>query len=620
MGRYDPAQFTKDGKFFVWVSSSGYRNIQVWSLDEKKIIQTFPLTGYTILLTGDSPAINSDIYFITDTTGKVKSTFRQYDWTEVDIRVLDSHRKLRVIGHWNIADIGRRLIAPDGKGIAYRKPDGIYFRSLDESSMGPERLLVPLKDTKTGLCGLAFHPNGKFIAICQNTDTRIYSLDPPAKTPIRVVPAAGSIYFDKQGRYMAIDTGEKAQIWDLFTPEEVEPITFQHAFSEGVNAQIAFDHRGRWLVIPWASSIEFYPLMKMPYLFRNDGAGSSYIRFMPDGNHIVDGFDDAGLRVLSVPGEAKPESRSVWKSDYGFGYSIFFDIDPSGRHAFASTNRALKDEPYFVSLEDGKTVSLKNQFPGRANHSISFSPDGKFAATACLHEGFLGVVIWNVQTGDATVLEPSKGKASYCVKYAPDGSLFSGDASGNLYHWNLKDHSSKLWKIGEGIVSSIAITRDGRYVAAIALKQKTWGEGPSGTSDFMMIDLKTNRIHRILTHGNRLFRVVLDPSGTRIVTGDMDGTVRVGPVTGEEPHLLFGHDNLVGDVAVDPKGKWIASTEMNKSVVRLWPMPQGQPLQTLSHDDFLNYVEKLTNMRVVADKSSSSGYRVEAAPFSGWQQ
>ena len=33
----------------------------------------------------------------------------------------------------------------------------------------------------------------------------------------------------------------------------------------------------------------------------------------------------------------------------------------------------------------------------------------------------------------------------------------------------------------------------------------------------------------------------LSPSGRVIVTGDVDGVVRVGPVTGEEPHLLLGH-------------------------------------------------------------------------------
>jgi WD40 repeat protein len=84
------------------------------------------------------------------------------------------------------------------------------------------------------------------------------------------------------------------------------------------------------------------------------------------------------------------------------------------------------------------------------------------------------------------------------------------------------------------------------------------------------------------------------------------------------PHVLIGHENQVGGVAVDPTGKWIASTELNKPVVRLWPMPEGQPLQTLPHDELMNRLSKLTNVRVVADKNSSTGYRVEFTPFPGW--
>ena len=230
----------------------------------------------------------------------------------------------------------------------------------------------------------------------------------------------------------------------------------------------------------------------------------------------------------------------------------------------------------------------------------------------------LGIEIWNLQTGDVRVIKGSKGTGSLCVKYAPDGSLFSGDASGNLYQWNSKDDSSKVWRIGKGIVTSIAISKDGRSVAAISLSTKEWNDMPEATTEFVLLDLKENKTDRIESHGNRLFRVTFDPSGTRIVTGDMDGVVRVGAISGETPHLLLGHQTQVGDVAVDPTGRWIASTEFFKGVVRLWPMPKAEPLQTLPHEKLMNRLRQLTNVRVVADKNSSTGYRVEFSPFPGW--
>src|SRR5262249_41532944 len=148
------------------------------------------------------------------------------------------------------------------------------------------------------------------------------------------------------------------------------------------------------------------------------------------------------------------------------------------------------------------------------------------------------------------------------------------------------------------------------YVAAIALSAKEWSNVPSATSEFALLDVASDKLERIDSHGNRLFRVAFDSSGEKMVTGDIDGFIRVGPITGGTPHLLIGHQNHVADVAVDPSGKWIASTELNKPVVRLWPMPEGSPLQTLPHQELLDRLRKLTNIRVVVDKNSSTGYRV----------
>src|SRR5262249_44238925 len=103
-------------------------------------------------------------------------------------------------------------------------------------------------------------------------------------------------------------------------------------------------------------------------------------------------------------------------------------------------------------------------------------------------------------------------------------------------------------------------------------------------------------------------------------SGDLDGVVRVGPITGGAPHLLFGHQNQIGDVTVDPTGKWIASTQMDKPIVRLWPMPQGTPLQALSHEDLIKRLSNLTNTRVIADKTAAAGYRIEITAFPGWAE
>jgi len=112
--------------------------------------------------------------------------------------------------------------------------------------------------------------------------------------------------------------------------------------------------------------------------------------------------------------------------------------------------------------------------------------------------------------------------------------------------------------------------------------------------------------------------VALDPTGTIAVTGDLDGVVRVGPITGEEPHLLFGHEHQISSVAVSPDGRWIASASQD-GTIRLWPMPDGTPFHVLPYEEILERLRGFTNLRVVADEGSDTGYRVEIGPFPGWK-
>ena len=105
-----------------------------------------------------------------------------------------------------------------------------------------------------------------------------------------------------------------------------------------------------------------------------------------------------------------------------------------------------------------------------------------------------------------------------------------------------------------------------------------------------------------------------------IATGDRDGEVRIGLADGGEPHLFLGHEGLVQTVAIDPQGRWIASGGQDKTI-RLWPMPDlsKPPLHTLPHDELIAKLKTLTNLRVVRDEESATGWKLTHDPFPGWE-
>jgi WD40 repeat protein len=104
----------------------------------------------------------------------------------------------------------------------------------------------------------------------------------------------------------------------------------------------------------------------------------------------------------------------------------------------------------------------------------------------------------------------------------------------------------------------------------------------------------------------------------------MDGEIRVGSVFGgSEPHLLLGHEGVANLTAVSPDGKWVASY-FAEGTVRLWPLPDltKPPLHTLPYKELMAKLKALTNLRVLPDEESHTGYTFEPdfTAYRGWAE
>ncbi len=330
-------------------------------------------------------------------------------------------------------------------------------------------------------------------------------------------------------------------------------------------------------------------------------------------------YSGGQLRAWPLQGQNGGAHRVLAEQrDLGF-YAARIAVDPTGRRVAVDSQHGYV---YVADLAGGPTREFEcsQRIEGEyGNYTTAFSPSGRLLAAVknVADTPETSIQIWDLETGSSRVIGPV-GSETTDLDFVEEHLLVWVGV--NLAREVLEE---RVLNLDDGTVEirSEGEVEFGRIVSpggTMMLRANLIGRGQFEAS---MVDNRTGESRPITSHGDGFIAAAFHPSEKWLVTGGFaDGVVRVGPVTGEEPHLLYGHDGRIWGVAVSPDGRWIASAG-DDATVRMWPMPDlsKPPLHTLPHDELIAKLKTLTNLRAVRDEESSTGWTIEVGPFPGWE-
>ncbi len=522
---------------------------------------------------------------------------------------------LTVIGH--IVDLD---INPAGEWIAYILGDDehhVYLKSLLDPRAPPRR--VHASDKR--LSQVKLHPELEWIAVRteESHDITVWPLDEDATVPLRSIDGHNLRFFNDPQGTRIIEFGKRdgnpiAFIHDLGSPVGAEPpVIRSRSRGEVLSARRRGLHpSGRWLAAANIGAAILWPLPEDPPLvLPGTGHLTNDLAFTMDGKSLV--IPSAGgVRVQPIEGGGTAHHLL----DDGWYANVA--MDPRGQ--FAVLSRVHDPTAAVICpLEGSEPTRLELDRPMSAN-LLAYDPARELVAVGSFESAAEDKVIgvWDLHDGSMHVLGPTEDAGDAYegsingLEFLPDGNLLSASRGGGVRRWNLEDGSSEVLLAGR--IWTFRVTPDGR-TAVVAFGDSL------GDIRHVILDLATNEVRPLEGFQGRCRGLEFSPRGDVLAYSTDSGEIQIGRLSGGVFHYFFGHETLVVGLAFSPDGSRLAAVDDHGIALRVWRMPDmtKPPFLALPYEELMAKLDSFTNLRVVRDENSPTGWKQEIGPFQGWE-
>ena len=469
-------------------------SLGIWSVPEGKLLRKLRLDGTTLFhFSGDGRRI------ITATT-----LFPERPIVETVIHAwpLDGGEP-ELLARFQRVNVSRLTFAgldPESTMLAWC--DGEVLRvALREKGVLRPRPTASLKHSAP-LSWATFDPSGKRLATSDFDGTvRLWSLasDPPSLLNARNAGHGWhELRFDATGELLASSVGS---VWDLAVPSEYEPLRLLGKF---FGFGVSFDPSGNWIATGDGERAALWPISRdFPQVIRQHEAGVSGLAFAPDGSFLVSSSGDGSVRTWPLPDRPEHPAR-IWLEKKGPGAMPHtLAMDPGGgRFAVVANNTG---EVIVVPFDGSPSRNLASGFTDVVS-DVAIDGTGRFvAAGSGMYYKMQAVVrVWDLETGEARILDAGDGKQIGWLVFTSSGDLLV--TSGETQRlWNLENQKSRAVPAGL-YAERLVLHPDGEQVLLLS-------EGA-----LRVARLSGEASRPLETHGNSVTRMVFDRTGTAVIS------------------------------------------------------------------------------------------------------